>query len=208
MKKLFAFLLIFISLTACGETSSNEADEMTSVKNQLAYSADILKTVKSKKDELNKEHAPFGVTAVYEGTPTDMNNDGCDDFVYAFSLYNQFQLFVIDSTDGTYLMDETIMTAFDADTCIVEFYTDTYGACAVKAVGQNVYAAEAALTETVQIINGEGSFILEAVYDKETNEFLHAYDKYTLEEYQKRQDELLNGYTLLQQIAWNELKEG
>ncbi|MBQ8826173.1 MAG: hypothetical protein IJ007_03670 [Oscillospiraceae bacterium] len=178
--------------------------KLTAEKSTAVTTAEI---AENKKAVLDKEHDPFGVTAVYEGTAFDFNKDGIDDHIYAFSLYNQFQLTVIDGADNTYLFDETIMSAFDESSCRIEIYTNKENSYAVKAVGRNIYSAESELTETIQIFCEKENLLLEAVYDKETEQFLHAYEKYTYDEYTAKQNEILDGYTFNCVMEWSEVKK-
>lgn len=61
------------------------------------------------------------------------------------------------------------------------------------------------ICETIHIIKDGKSSIFEAVYDSETGDFSHAYNKYTREEYFSKQEELLEGYEHYANIDWTEL---
>ena len=198
--------LIVLIFTACdnkNDLPTNTRAENSSLQNMSQYNYHI--SAENKKADLNKKYAPFGVTAIYEGTAFDFNKDGIDDHIYAFSLYNQFQLTVIDGADNTYLFDETIMSAFDESSCRIEIYTNADNSYAIKAVGWNIYSAESELTETIQIFCEKENLLLEAVYDKETEQFLHAYEKYTYDEYTAKQNEILDEYSFECVIEWSEV---
>ena len=77
----------------------------------------------------------------------------------------------------------------------------------IKAVGRNIYSAESELTETIHIFREEENLLLEAVYDKETEQFLHAYEKYTFDEYTAKQNEILDGYSFECVIEWSEMSD-
>lgn len=164
---------------------------------------EVVKPVMEKKrDELNESDEPFGVTNIYSGTMFDYNNDGHDDYVFGYSLYAQFQLVIIDSQDGSVLLDERIMTHLLPSTDL-KIYKNDNSEYMFKISQRLENPVASHITETIHFIKGGESFILEAVYDKETGDFSHAYNMYTKEEYFQKQEELLEGYEHCADIEWS-----
>lgn len=148
------------------------------------------------------------MTDIYSGTMFDYNNDGHDDYIFGYSLYAQFQLVIIDSQNGNILFDDRIMTYLTPNTEIakMEIYRNGNSEYAFKISQRLGNAIATAITETIHIIKGRESFILEAVYDYDTQEFSHAYNKYTKEEYFQKQEELLKEYDHYADIDWTLLR--
>lgn len=173
-----------------------------------AFNEVIKPVVDKKREELNLSDDPFGVTDIYRGTMFDYNNDGHNDYIFGYSLYAQFQLVIIDSQNGDILFDDRIMTYLTPNTEItkMEIYRNGNSEYAFKISQRLGNAIATAITETIHIIKGRESFILEAVYDYDTQEFSHAYNKYTKEEYFQKQEELLKEYDHYADIDWTLLR--
>ena len=158
--------------------------------------------VRGKMSELNRSDAPFEVSGIYEGTSFDFNGDGIDDRVFGFALYSQFEFVIFDGKTADILLDERVMEDICSSELAAEVYSDSLGNFRFKVSEKSAKTADSEITETIQIFPDADPMILEAVYDKETGEFIHAYDKYTLDEYNEKQAELLEGYELYRSIDW------
>ncbi len=158
--------------------------------------------VRGKMSELNRSDAPFEVSGIYEGTSFDFNGDGIDDRVFGFALYSQFEFVIFDGKTADIMLDERVMEDIYSSELAAEVYSDSLGNFRFKIGEKSAKTAASEITETIQIFPDADPMILEAVYDKETGEFIHAYDKYTLDEYTKKQAELLEGYELYRSIDW------
>ena len=158
--------------------------------------------VRGKMSELNSSDAPFEVSGIYEGTSFDFNGDGIDDRVFGFALYSQFEFVIFDGKTADILLDERVMEDIYSSELAAEVYSDNSGNFRFKISEKTAKTADSEITETIQIFPDADPMVLEAVYDKETGEFIHAYDKYTLDEYTKKQAELLEGYELYRSIDW------
>lgn len=163
--------------------------------------------VEEKKNELNRTDSPFGVCDIYSGTRFDYNKDGSNDYVIAYELYAQFEFVIFDGKTCEILADERIMMYLEPECLVTEIYTDNNGNF-VELFSSKIQVVSAGeLTETVQIIKINDTKMFEAVYDHDTGEFLHAYDKYsTYDEYISAQEKYLNGSKHFMDISWCEYK--
>jgi hypothetical protein len=97
------------------------------------------------------------------------------------------------------------MMDFVPSETVCEIYSDGSGNLGERFASKIQKAASSGITETVQITVNSESYMFEAVYDSETGEFVHCYDKYeSFEEYTASQNECLTGYSLVGNINWNE----
>ena len=158
--------------------------------------------VRGKMSELNRSDAPFEVSGIYEGTSFDFNSDGIDDRVFGFALYSQFEFVIFDGKTADIMLDERVMEDIYSSELAAEVYSDNSGNFRFKISEKTAKTADSEITETIQIFPDADPMILEAVYDKETGEFIRAYDEYTFDEYTKKQAELLEGYELYRSIDW------
>jgi len=205
-------LLMAAFLTACSSLTANEQDmisEKSSQSNIVHASQEkpdnIFESVRCMESELNSSDAPFEVSGIYEGTSFDFNGDGIDDRVFGFALYSQFEFVIFDGKTADILLDERVMEDMYLPDLSAEVYSDSLGKFRFKISEKTAKTADSEITETIQIFPDADPMILEAVYDKETGEFIHAYDKYTLDEYNEKQAELLSGYDLYLNIEWEKL---
>ena len=196
-KKSWLLFLVFFSafLTACGAALPDKTGSLT----------DIGEAVSVKQTELNGEYAPFEVSGIYEGTSFDLNGDGIEDRVFGFALYSQFEFVIFDGETADILLDERVMEDMYLPDLTAEVYSDSLGNFRFKISEKTAKTADSEITETIQIFPDADPMILEAVYDKETGEFIHAYDKYTFDEYKEKEAELLRGYDLYLNIEWEKL---
>lgn len=225
MKKftLFGILLSAAMLTSCGayvtENTAAETVSETSAKTETTlettvetsaedtYKNVILPVVEKIREESDASDKPFGVAEIYSGTMFDYNNDGKDDYVFGYALYAQFRFVIIDSRDGGVLFDERIMTHLIPETK-TEIYKNADSEYAFK-ITLMVKTPGISTVETVHIISDTGERVLEAVYDRDTNAFSHAYYDYDAckcydkDEYIKKQDEFLSGYGHFADIEWS-----
>lgn len=200
-----------ISLTSRGEVVNGEeviyeilVTSELPIKETGKHFREVIKPViENKKTELDISDDPFGVADIYSGTMFDYNNDGHDDYVIGFSLYAQFQLVIIDSQNGDILFDDRIMTNLLPSTKL-EIYRNDNSEYALKITDRVEKPVASSITETIHIVKGGESFVIEAVYDYDTGDFVHAYNQYTQEEYIQKQEELLNGYKHYADIEWSE----
>lgn len=154
---------------------------------------------------LNKKNNPFIVNGVYFSSEFDYNNDNIYDYTLVYALYSQFQFVVFDGEKGNILFEELIMMDFIPSETVCKIYSDENGNYAERFTTKIKKTVSSGITETVQIIANSESHIFEAVYDNETGEFVHCYEKYnSLEEYSASQDECLKEYTLIGNINLNE----
>ncbi len=157
------------------------------------------------KDKLNSSDEPYGVSAVYYATDFDFNNDSKYDHLFAFKLYYQFQFVVLDGFTYETIINERIMMDFSPDNTLCEIYHDENGNKAERFVSSIQKTAASGIAETVQIIKNDEAHIFEAVYDKDTHEFAHAYDKYdSYDKYIDGQFKLLEDYPYVDNIIWTE----
>lgn len=198
--------IIVIMFSACSLKTGPDTDTFETTSDlQYNESSDFETAVMNKKTELDKTDAPFGVYGVFRGTDFDYNSDGTDDRVVAYGLYSQFQFVVFDGKNNAILLEERIVTHFESDNLITELYADNNGDYALNFKNRVQVAAVSELTETVQIVKENETVILEAVFDKESREYLHSYDKYdTYEDYVSEQKKCLDGYTYLFEIVWED----
>lgn len=94
------------------------------------------------------------------------------------------------------------MTQFESENLIIELYSDNNGNYALVFKNRTQVAAASELTETVQIVKENETVVFEAVFDKESGEYLHSYDEYdTYEDYVSKQQKCLDGYTYLFELS-------
>ena len=168
----------------------------------------LINAVAEKKNELDEADKPYGVSTIYKSTGFDYNSDGTDDYAFAYSLYSQFEFVVFDGTNAECLLDKRVMMDFIPDKTVCEIYSDNNNNFAERFSSKIQKAAPSALTETIQIFSGNECYSFEAVYDNETGDFVHAYDKYgSYEEYSSAQNTYLDGYSLLYTFSWEEYTE-
>lgn len=205
-KAIFLLCAACLAMTACGKAANNVQESLTeeitasscseTVSENCESDKDIAAVIEEKKAELNGSDEPFGVTDIYFGTSLDYNNDGHDDRVVLYSLYEQFEFVIIDSQNADILFDERIIAPLFSKTKI-EVYRSPDSEYAFKVTDRIEKSQISSINETVQIISPLGNSIFNAVYDYDTNEFHHAYiDSYTeydYERYIQKQNELLGG---------------
>lgn len=183
------------------EVIADKLSELVAEYEKLPLS-DFEKQVMNKKSELDKTDTPFGVYGVFRGTDFDYNSDGTDDYSVAYGLYSQFQFVVFDGKTYDVLLDERIMTQFESENLIIKLYSDNNGNYALVFKNRTQVAAASELTETVQIFKENEKVVFEAVFDKESGEYLHSYDEYdTYEDYVSKQQKCLDGYTYLFELS-------
>ncbi len=216
MKKIniTSLLLCVAFCSSCGTNSG--AFVTTSTENQaLTTAADLNDEERdaqqlydkavSIKDKLNSSDEPYGVSAVYYATDFDFNNDSKYDHIFAYKLYYQFQFVVLDGFTYDTIINERIMMDFSPDDTLCEIYHDENGNKAERFVSSIQKTAASGIAETVQIIKNDEAHIFEAVYDKDTHEFAHAYDKYdSYDKYIDGQFKLLEDYPYVDNIIWTE----
>ncbi len=168
----------------------------------------LINAVAEKKNALDKADKPYGVSTIYKSTGFDYNNDGTDDYAFAYSLYSQFEFVIFDGTNAECLLDKRVMMDFIPDKTLCEIYSDNNNNFAERFSSKIQKAAPSALTENIQIISRNECYSFEAVYDNETGDFVHAYDKYSsYEEYSAAQNACLDGYSLLHTFSWEKYAE-
>ncbi len=199
MKKRFLSLFAAaVFLCSCSAAKTTET--------RLAPDSDTLvQAVTAQKDKLDTTDAPYGVSAIYRGSDYDFNNDGIDDYAFAYALYSQFEFVVFDGICAECLLDERVMMDFIPNETLCEIYSDNSGKLARRFYSKLQKTAFSAPTETIQIVIENECHIFEAVYDKDTGDFIHAFDKYSsYEEYNSAQTKCLNEYSRTEAIVWEE----
>jgi len=190
--------VIAATLFLCSCSANNESKPPLASDNTA-----LINAVAEKKNELDEADKPYGVSTIYKSTGFDYNNDGTDDYAFAYSLYSQFEFVIFDGTNAECLLDKRVMMDFIPDKTVCEIYSDNNNYFAERFSSKVQKAASSALTETIQIINENECASFEAVYDNETGDFVHAYDKYnSYEEYASAQNACLDGYSLLHTFSW------
>lgn len=194
---------IAAALFLCSCSANNESKQPLASDNTA-----LINAVAEKKNALDEADKPYGVSTIYKSTGFDYNSDGTDDYAFAYSLYSQFEFVVFDGTNAECLLDKRVMMDFIPDKTVCEIYSDNNNNFAERFSSKIQKAAPSALTETIQIFSGNECYSFEAVYDNETGDFVHAYDKYSsYEEYASAQNTYLDGYSLLHTFSWEEYTE-
>lgn len=212
MKKtsLISIALSALMLTSCtaGNTEStggnSVAESTVTANSEDFFESNIKSAIEKKKTELDLSDAPFGVTNIYSGTMFDYNGDGYKDYITAYGLYAQFELVIIDSQSADILFEERIMMNVSGSTN-TEIYLNGNSEYAFKISERIAKPIASDIVETIQIITASEECVLEAVYDLETEDFIHAYNEYTQDEYIHKQQDLLNGYEHFADIEWTEI---
>lgn len=201
---LIIVLCALMLLTSCTTIDDNPPVQYTdNTSPKSVGSINIGEVIEKKKSELDESDAPYGVSEIYTGTMFDYNNDGINDYTILYSMYMQFVFSVVDGENAELLLEERIIIPFDLNNLTTEIYVNNNNEYVIKNIGRTVPTASSALIETIQFTAPSDTLILEAVYDKHTTEFVHAYDKFTYEEYLKKQYDFLDGYKLYLAIEWD-----
>ncbi|MBP3310590.1 MAG: hypothetical protein J6L05_07275 [Ruminococcus sp.] len=194
---------IAAALLLCSCSANNESKQPLASDDTA-----LINAVAEKKNELDEADKPYGVSTIYKSTGFDYNRDGTADYAFAYSLYSQFEFVVFDGTNAECLLDKRVMMDFIPDKTLCEIYSDNNNNFAERFSSKIQKATPSALTETIQIFSGNECYSFEAVYDNETGDFVHAYDKYSsYEEYASAQNTYLDGYSLLHTFSWEEYTE-
>ena len=198
--KIVKISILFLAFVFLLSSCKNQNETNTVVSNDLfPYEA-----ISKYKEKLNNEYSPFVVNSTYYSSEFDFNNDNINDYTLAYTLYSQFQFVIFDGFSGEIIFEDTIMMDFIPSKTICEIYSDK-GNFAERFKSKIQKSAYSEITETIQIITNSQTYMFEAVYDKDTGEFIHCYDKYnSLNEYTAGQNECLTGYSLIGNITWNE----
>lgn len=206
LKIILSLCASIILLSSCfnqnNKINSSSLNEIESfVSNELFIHNEIYEY----NEMLDKKNSPFIVNGIYFSSEFDYNNDNIYDYTLVYALYSQFQFVVFDGERGNILFEELIMMDFNPSKTVCEIYFDGNGNYGEKFTTKIQKTVSSGITETVQIIVNSESNIFEAVYDDETGEFVHCYEKYnSFEEYSASQDECLKGYNLIGKINWDE----
>lgn len=191
--------IIFLSFVFLFSSCKNQNEMRTAVSNNFS----LYEVVSEYKEKLDNEYSPFGVNSIYYSTEFDFNTDNINDYALAYVLYSQFKFVVFDGSNGKILFEDAIMMDFIPSKTIFEIYSDNNGDLAERFTAKIQKTAYSEITETVQIIASSKNYIFEAVYDKDTGEFIHCYNKYSsLNEYIASQSECLIGYNLIGSVNW------
>ncbi len=186
-----------VDQTNVSEISDLKLDEIT---NTL-----ILKI--SEQGELySQEFHLYWNNVVSIGTPYDFNNDGINDYVVAFPTYGKYVVTVFNGDSMKVIYEVNEVTEFVPQYIKTEIYISQENIAFFRSNRYNKTVAADTLIDEVQIDINNQSYCFEAVYDKNTNKFIHAYDKYKNEEdYLSAQTEILKDYKFDKEITWSEL---
>lgn len=207
---LTALLLCAVFCTSCTAENAENITTTEEITTTVSLAEETVKPslyniAKSYKETLDNEEAPFTVSSIYYADGYDFNNDGKEEHILAYNLYSQFQLLVLDGSTCDVLIEERIMMNLVPTKTACEVYSDGNGRLALNFVSWEQKSASSAITETVQIIADSESYMFEAVYDENTEEFIHAYDKYSsYEEYMEKRNEPLESYHFINDLFWYE----
>lgn len=209
LKVLKIMLSLCVSITllssCCNQNNKINSPSPNEIESFVSDELSLHNEIYKYNEMLNKKNNPFIVNGVYFSSEFDYNNDNIYDYTLVYALYSQFQFVVFDGEKGNILFEELIMMDFIPSETVCEIYSDENGNYAERFTTKIKKTVSSGITETVQIIANSESHIFEAVYDNETGEFVHCYEKYnSLEEYSASQDECLKGYTLIGNINLNE----